>query len=497
MTQYDVVIIGGGLGGLLCGSLLSREGKKVCIVERNARLGGAIQSFARNGVVFNTGFNYTESLGDGEVLQRYFKYFGFYDQLNVRRMDTEAFEKISFAGEATEYPFAQGHNRFVDRLAEHFPDERENLKRYVSFLGEICRSFPLYSLEPQGSNVDEKYLNINAVDYIESVVKDPTLRQVLGGINSLYAGDAEKTPLYMHALINNSFIKSSWRLVDGTAHMVRAIADTITSNGGEILRRAEVVRLGGKSKGIEFVQLANGECIYGKQFISNVHPAVTLSWVDADISKRAHAERISQLENSIGMFSLYLSFKPQSQPYLNFNHHYFSKKNVWTTRYDEHEWPEHYMFYTPAISQSTQWADGGVVITYMHYQEVAQWANTKVGNRGDDYEQFKQQKAERLLDALELKFPGMRSRIACYHTSTPLTYRDYTGSPNGSAYGVCKNGKDAVSSIISPKSRVGNLYFTGQNLNMHGILGVTISAVLTCSELIGKDYIIGQINAKS
>jgi len=497
MTQYDVVIIGGGLGGLLCGCLLSKEGKSVCIIERNSRLGGALQSFARNGIVFNTGFNVTESLNAGETLHRYFNYFGILDHLNVKRLDTESFERISFAGDANEYPFAQGHDHFIERLAEYFPAERQNLKRYMSFLLEVSQSFPLYNLDSKVDSFNPKYLNINAFDYINETINNPKLQQILGGITSLYAGDSQTTPLYMHALVNSSFIRSAWRLVDGSSHFIRGIKDVITANGGVIMRRAEVVRLGGSANGVEFAQLASGEQIFGQQFISNVHPAVTLSWVDAAISKRAHAARITGLENSIGMFSLYITFKPQTQPYINYNHHFFAHENTWTTRYQSNNWPEHYMFYTPATSTTNQWAESGIVITYMRYDEVAQWANTTVGNRGADYEAFKQHKTEQLLNSMEIRFPGIKSGVQACYSSTPLTHRDYTGSPQGSAYGVMKNSADAMSTIISPKSRVGNLYFTGQNLNMHGILGVTIGAVMTCGEIIGLQHIINQIKTKS
>ena len=42
-----------------------------------------------------------------------------------------------------------------------------------------------------------------------------------------------------------------------------------------------------------------------------------------------------------------------------------------------------------------------------------------------------------------------------------------------------------------------NLYFTGQSINMHGVLGVTIGAILTCSEIVGKEYLVDKINKES
>ncbi|HEX7754489.1 MAG TPA: NAD(P)-binding protein, partial [Niabella sp.] len=46
--NYDIIIIGSGLGGLLCGSILGKEGLRVGVVEKNKQLGGNLQTFSRN-----------------------------------------------------------------------------------------------------------------------------------------------------------------------------------------------------------------------------------------------------------------------------------------------------------------------------------------------------------------------------------------------------------------------------------------------------------------
>jgi len=55
MSKYDVIIIGSGLGGLQCGYILSREGFKVCIVEKNDQIGGSLQNFVRKDCIFDVG----------------------------------------------------------------------------------------------------------------------------------------------------------------------------------------------------------------------------------------------------------------------------------------------------------------------------------------------------------------------------------------------------------------------------------------------------------
>ena len=98
-------------------------------------------------------------------------------------------------------------------------------------------------------------------------------------------------------------------------------------------------------------------------------------------------------------------------------------------------------------------------------------------------------------DELEKKFPDIRDCIQEYYTSSPLSYRDYIGTNRGSMYGYTKDVNKSMQSFISPKTKIDNLLFTGQSLNMHGILGVTIGAVVTCSELLGQDYLLEKIIA--
>jgi all-trans-retinol 13,14-reductase len=60
-------------------------------------------------------------------------------------------------------------------------------------------------------------------------------------------------------------------------------------------------------------------------------------------------------------------------------------------------------------------------------------------------------------------------------------------------YGYVKDVNNPLHSFVSPRTKIKNLLFTGQSLNMHGILGVTIGAIITCSELVGKDYLLEKI----
>lgn len=142
---------------------------------------------------------------------------------------------------------------------------------------------------------------------------------------------------------------------------------------------------------------------------------------------------------------------------------------------------------------SPLFAKTGVIISYMQMKDVEQWVGTKVGHRGADYEAFKRQKAEQLLASVEKHFPTLRSHIKNYYTSTPLTYRDYTGTEGGSMYGIARDITLGASCRVPHRTKIPNLLQTGQNINSHGILGVIVGAIVTCSELLTAEKIYQQI----
>ena len=491
--KFDVVIIGSGLGGLLCGNILSREGYNVCILEKNNKLGGSLQSFGRKGCIFNTGLNYTESLDEGQILNQYFRYFGLYNKLKLRKLDENGFDVISFSDGT--YKLAMGHENYRDTLLQYFPNEKQGLTRYLKKIRNICSSISLYNLSDKPFNIFEcESMSIGAADYIRSEISDYRMQNVIAGNSLMYAGHERKTPLLIHSLINNSFIESAWRIVDGSHLMINILADNITSNGGAIFRNAKAEKFITDNNSIRLVELTNGEQIEGKYFISNTHPEQLLSMIKSQKISSTFSYRISKLEDTIGMFTLYIVFKKNSFPYLNYNFYHYNQDNTWLVGdYDPSKWPQMYVLMCTATSKSDYYSESASVITYMEFDEMEPWKNTFTGKRGDNYLQFKKDKSELLLDELEKQFPGFRSCVNVYYSSTPLTWRDYTGTRAGSAFGLLKDYNRPMESIILSRTKIPNLVLTGQNTNMHGILGVTISSVITCGEILNIQHLIRQI----
>jgi len=501
MNNFDIVIIGSGVGGLVCGDILSKEGYSVCVIEKNKQIGGCLQTYARDKIVFDSGVHYLGGLDKGQNLYQLFKYLGLMEKLKLQKMGIDAFDKITIDNDENEYPFAQGYENFIKQLLVYFPHEESGLRLYCTKIKDVCSKFPLYNLRSAGEyNEKASILELSAKEVIESCTNDKKLQIVLAGNNALYAGQGDKTPFYVHALILNHYIESSWKCVDGGSQIGKYMAKNIRERGGVIQRNSEVKKIvtdGGK---VTHVELADGSKIYGTAFISNMHPVKTLEITESDLIKTVYRKRLNSLENSISSFTVNIVLKKDCFKYFKNNYYCHKEENsVWSgINYSEENWPLSYALFLSATSKTTEFAQALTVLTYMKFEEVKPWEHTfntvsAVNDRGETYEMFKKRKAETLLDEVEKKFPGLRDCIYSYYTATPLSFRDYIGNDDGSLYGIVKDYKDPLRTFISPRTKLPNLYFTGQNLNLHGILGASMGGLVTCIALMGNESIIEKI----
>ena len=497
MGKHDAVIIGSGIGGLLCGVILSREGFDVCVVEKGRKTGGCLQNFTRGGLVFDTGVHYLGSLDDGQVLNTLFRYAGITGEVGFKRLADNGYDTMTFLDSGREYRHAIGYDRFVDELSADFPTERENIARYADKIRAINDSFPLNNLLMPGSaGPDMSIFSTSVSDFLKSITPDRRLRDVLAGTNMLYAGMAEKTPVFIHALVMHSYIMSAYKVIGGSEKIADLLADEIGANGGTILLNSEVVGMTqGADGNLESVTLADGVVIEGKNFIANIHPTAVAEMMDPSRVRKTYIERMKSLENTISVFAVYAAMKEGALPVLNTNHYCYRSDNVWLAdTYEEKTWPEgFFLSSTPQTADETS-SRAVTILGYMKYEETEKWEGTRVGRRGADYEEFKNVKREKMLDLVEKKFPSFRSGIDGVWTSTPLTYRDYTSTARGSMYGIFHDCTDFMKGHVTHKTKIPNLFLAGQNASLHGIFGVAVSSLLTCGSLVGLAPLLEKIN---
>lgn len=491
MKNNRVVIIGAGLGGLQCGYILAKNGFDVTVLEQERVVGGCLQSFARRGTLFDTGFHYVGALGEGEALNRLFTYFDLMS-LPWKKLDADCFDEIVIGDKS--YPYAMGHNNFYNRLVEYFPHEREGLKNYIALLKRVGdHIFDNLKLKEGEKSLSNTYFAQSAYKFLTETIQDPILRQVLSGASLKMELKADTLPLYTFAQINDSFIRSSWRLMGGGQQLVDKLAHSIERMGGSVITATAVISIVEKDGRVAGVRADNGNFYEADWVISNVHPALTVSLVEeGSMMRPIYRRRIKSLENTFGMFTANILLKKDTVPYINKN--IFVHKadtDMWNVRFDR---TESVLVSMPGQPDDVTYSPSIDLLSPMSWQEVVKWADKPAGRRGEDYVTFKQAKTEQCLQLIEHRLPHLRDAIEHIYTSTPLTYHNYTTTNQGCAYGIRKDYDNVIMTMLTPRTPVPGLLQTGQNLNLHGIMGVSMTSLYTCAEILGLETIRKELN---
>ena len=460
----DVLIIGSGLGGLECGALLAQKGLRTLVLEGSHQPGGCMQSFRRGGLHYDTGLHYVGGLAPGQTMHKAFGQLGLLD-LPWERMD-EAFDRVIIAGRR--FAFHQGYQAFVDGLAKDFPHQREALQSYVWRL----------------QHVTEEDMEVNAYDYLSKTFSDEMLLNVVSAAAMKTELKRESLPLFNFAHTCSSYIESSWRLRGDGNLLVNKLIDTIRKAGGEVRTDSRVVRLTETDGHISKAVCADGSTYEAGYFISDIHPAVLCQMLeDCPSVRKAFRRRMASAENTTGMFTAQLSIKPGALRYFAHNVFVYDKPNVWTMT-EENDPVKGVMVSARVPEDGSDMLRQIDLLTPMPWQECKEWEDTKVGHRGEDYKAYCKQKTEQCLTLAEQYIPGLRDMVEHCYTSTPLTYRDYLGSPEGGAFGMRKDCRAPMLSFHSVSTPLPNLLLTGQSIILPGIEGVTMTAFETCSRII-------------
>lgn len=337
--------------------------------------------------------------------------------------------------------------------------------RYCDLVEEIANASSLHSLRNAETdaaiNTEYQLRSINEV--LGELFTDPLLAKVLVGNLPLYAAEKDKTPFSTHAFIMDFYNRSAFRFQGGSDTVAKALIHTLERYGGKVITRKKATKIICDETHAVAVEVNGKERIACDDVISDAHPMRTLELLDTKLIRPAFRNRINHIPQTPGAFSVYLRFKEGKVPYQNYNYYGYQGDTPWNCeQYTEDSWPKGFLYMHFCQEAHQQYASTGVILSYMHMKDVEKWRNTTVGKRGEDYEAFKERKAELLLDALEQHFPGIRDNILEYYTSTPLTYLDYTGTESGSMYGNAKDITMGAAYRVPQRTKVPNVYQTAR-----------------------------------
>lgn len=482
---FDHLIIGSGISGLACAIILARQGARVAVVEQASGPAPLLRGFQRQGIHFDTGFHYTGSLGQGEVLDTYFRYLGIVDDLVPVAYSRQEFDVVRFQNSGFSFAFPQGLDRIKTRLHEAFPREHQAIDAYLRTVdAEFNRSAHLnldIPFEAMGAFNPLHEQSVAA--FMSALSTDARLRAVLSIHHLLYGVAPAQASMALHAQVCGSMYQSVHGLQGGGRALAAALTRRLAQLDVTLLcgRAATSIKVqAGECRGVE---LEDGESLAAPSCISSIHPRAVLGLVGQAAFRPATRRRIQAFENTTSgfMFSARLDQLP---PVLEHGNVFLCPDYELETYCQ----PDRPVEARPFFLAAARAADGTsrqgmIMLCPASIQEMQPWVESTAQSRPESYRAMKQELMHRVRAHVLAAIPEIGDPVML-DCATPLTFRNWTGAPSGCLYGIKhKHGQIAPSAL----TKIKGLYLTGQALTGPGILGATISAFLTCGFILGPE----------
>lgn len=248
-------------------------------------------------------------------------------------------------------------------------------------------------------------------------------------------------------------VNGVFRFVGGSQRLANDLALYIVRHGGRILVNHKITK--------DQLSITNNPFVI---IVSTLHPKQLLRLTDLPWCRTITRRRIENTPETKGSFKTYICLKPNRLPYDPVTHFL----------------PEHNLLVmTPCSEPDQRFARTIETVMPMDYSELEPWHQDRQADYAA-YEAFKHRKEQEVIDLIETIYPDIRQHIAGIFSSTSLTFRDDYLSPEGAMFGLSQ-------ALGSVRTRVKGLYLSGQNIFLHGLCGVVMTAQQTV-DAICEDY---------
>jgi all-trans-retinol 13,14-reductase len=481
MVQKEkVIIIGSGIGGLTAAIILLKLGYEVTVIEKNREPGGMMRGYKRFGIECPVGIHYLGSFDKDQPLRRIFDYLGISSNIPMERMGSDGPVDRYMFDDFT-FDFHSGIDRFEEDLHSQFPDENSQITSIMvtvrklasvmyemTFLFGNSNDFSIFSSMDYFKPMGDLFSELNCSRGLRSVLEVPCTWIGL---------PLKDCPVFYHHNVLLSYLFSSWRLKCGSSEMADAFSSRVKELGGKIILGDEVIKILADNRIASGVQLKSGELIKSEIIIAALHPKMMLRILQEGSVKPAYRNRINQIEDTTGMFSVHIGVDAKIHKELPYN--------IFKLKADMEGALTDAVFYQLRKSDKP---DINILsaITGSGYSNWQEWENTFTGKRGDSYIEKKKNLAEDLISKAGDIF-GSLNGYKMLDTYSPLTIRDWVNSPNGSAYGVMRSGRQLLKTASLNRTSVKGLYLAGQSVLAPGILGTSLGSLLTAKDIIGSE----------
>ena len=494
-TDFDVIVIGSGIGGMTTATALSRLDYKVLLLEQAQAIGGLTHSFVRDGFSWDVGLHYCGLFGRDQPAGKI---------LDWLSRGTIKFQSIGTVYDTLHFPddfqisVARPAAAYKMELKDRFPDSAAEIDIYFEALDDANAAFRMVTAEramPEPFASAHRWWNESKIkrwcerttsDVIEDIISDPKLSAVLSAQWGTYGGKPTQASFGVHALIMSHYLDGAGYPVGGAAAIAKGLVPVIEAAGGSARAGTPVSAIlieDGKAVG---VRTSSGEEFRAPVIVSAAGAGETVKrLLPKDVGAQDWAGEIASFKPSVCHFEVYMGFEGDIARHgATRSNHWFHEN--WDT--DDAIWqgrsPLSMAFVSfpslkdPSHDPGPSNRHTGQMMVLADWSTVADFADGGADERPEEWAAFKQEVEARLMAFFAKKFPALAPMIVYRELGTPLATALFTGHEKGGFYGVETTPRRVLSKALSAQTPVPGLFLTGQDVMSPGIAGALYGGML-------------------
>jgi len=475
--NYDTIIIGAGLGGLTAGAKLTKEGKKVLLIEQHTIPGGCATTFKRKDYTMEVGLHEMDGLHKNDMKTKIFRDLGVFDKVEFLKVP----EFYRFVNERYDIVIPHDPDEAIKILINNFPDEEKGIKAYFH---QVMNARQIIK-----ESAGEKERTVG--EFLDSIIENNDLKLVLLGNLGYFHDDPYSLSLSYYSVAQGSYYTGGGNFIKGgSQELSNHLAAFIEDNGGKVILKhlvTDIITDDNKAIGVVYRKKKKRS---KKAFADNIIANAAIPNVANLLLPWKHGEKLRQqfknMEPGASLLTVYFGFKKPLKKIGNKYYSTFIYDSSVKTQADIFEnnksdfTKRSFTFVDYSQVDSGLAPEGKSVGTVCCVDYTSNWENLEK----IEYIKRKNEVAQIFIDRLEELIPGFTEAIEYYEVATSKTVEQFTLNPEGAVYGFAQTPIRATSEKIKT---IENLYFASAWAKLGGgFSGAIYNGYLCAFEILRK-----------
>ena len=426
-SSYDAVVIGAGVGGLVCANLLLRAGMKVLVVEQHALVGGYCSTFRRNGYTFDAATHFYPLLGNpATITGSLLADLG----ITTEWVKMDPVDSFHFP-DGSRFSVPADFDTYLQKLKQEFPAEAHNIDRFFALVRKTYLIGLVHYFRNAATVRIVPYQHLTIRDVLDSHFTDAKLKLLLTGDIGHWGSPPSRTSFVFDSMLRLAYFLGNYYPRGGSQVFVDELAQRFEERGGHILMNSTVRRIHIHNHTAHGVEIETGSLRHRQRkqisagvVVSNADLQQTLErMIGPELLDPNYLARIKQLRTSMPCFLLHIGLKDISLEELRKAEGYH-----WSSWDAENLATNVFKVFLPTVfDPALVPSDGQIIIvqkvTSVDYENIADWGAHKAA-----IENW-------VLNSLEHCIPGLSSKIVVKLSASAQTSYRYTLNHHGAMLG--------------------------------------------------------------